>query len=128
NFHTSRPFLSFFYDKILYAIALILYHTYSCILSVKKGIMQMTTKEFEITSDVGLHARPATLLVQEASRYASDIELEHEGKSVNVKLIMSVMSLGLSKGKTFKMVVDGHDAEEAMNGIEALFTKENIAK
>lgn len=88
----------------------------------------MTTKEFEITSDVGLHARPVTLLVQEASRYASDIELEHEGKSVNVKSIMGVMSLGLSKGKTFKMVVDGHDAEEAMNGIEALFTKENIAK
>lgn len=90
--------------------------------------MQMATKEFEITSDVGLHARPATLLVQEASRYASDIELVHEDKTVNVKSIMGVMSLGLSKGKMFKLVVEGHDEDEAINGIETLLTEENIAK
>lgn len=88
----------------------------------------MTTKEFEITSEVGLHARPATLLVQEASRYASEVELEHNDKKVNVKSIMGVMSLGLSKGSAFKMITSGHDEEEAMAGIEALFTKEDIAK
>lgn len=88
----------------------------------------MTTKEFEITSEVGLHARPATLLVQEASRYSSDIELEHNDKKVNVKSIMGVMSLGLSKGSTFNMVISGPDEEEAMAGIEALFAKESIAK
>jgi len=88
----------------------------------------MTTKEFEISSEVGLHARPATLLVQEASRYASDIELEYNDKKINVKSIMGVMSLGLSKGNKFTLITSGHDEEEALAGIEALFTKEDIAK
>lgn len=88
----------------------------------------MIKKEFTIISEIGLHARPATILVQEASRYSSDVEIEHESKKVNVKSIMGVMSLGLSKGTTFSLIINGHDEEEAMNGINELFTTENIAE
>lgn len=88
----------------------------------------MITKEFTITAEVGLHARPATKLVQEASRYSSHIDLQHDSKTVNVKSIMGVMSLGLAQGTTFSIMIDGHDEKEAMEGIESLFTKEGIAK
>ncbi|WP_242694599.1 phosphocarrier protein HPr [Pseudogracilibacillus auburnensis] len=88
----------------------------------------MITKQFTITAEVGLHARPATQLVQEASRYSSHIELEYNEKKVNVKSIMGVMSLGIAQGATFSIIIDGHDEEEAMKGIEALFTNEGIAE
>jgi phosphocarrier protein len=88
----------------------------------------MITKDFTITSEVGLHARPATLLVQEASRYSSEIELHYSSKKVNVKSIMGIMSLGLSKGKQFEITINGHDEEEALEGIKALFSKEGIAE
>lgn len=87
----------------------------------------MIKKEFTITSEIGLHARPATLLVQEASRYGSDIELQYEEKKINAKSIMGVMSLGLSKGTKFSIIADGHDQDEAIEGIKSLFEKEEIA-
>lgn len=87
----------------------------------------MTTKQFTITSEVGLHARPATILVQEASKYNAAIELVYKDKLVNVKSIMGLMALGLSQGETFTLQIEGDDAESAMAGIEILFNKEGIA-
>ena len=45
----------------------------------------MASKDFHIVAETGIHARPATLLVQTASKFASDITLEYKGKSVNLK-------------------------------------------
>ena len=58
----------------------------------------MASKDFHIVAETGIHARPATLLVQTASKFASDITLEYKGKSVNLKSIMGVMSLGVGQG------------------------------
>lgn len=88
----------------------------------------MIKKEFVITSEVGLHARPATLLVQEASRYSSEVELEYQNKKVNVKSIMGVMSLGIPQGGKFDLIITGNDEVEAFQGIEALLHKEAIAE
>ena len=55
----------------------------------------MEKKEFHITAETGIHARPATLLVQAASKFGSDINLEYNGKSVNLKSILGMMSLGV---------------------------------
>lgn len=85
-------------------------------------------KQFTVTADTGIHARPATLLVQTASRYSSDIQLEYKDKKVNLKSIMGVMSLGIGKGAVITISVEGNDAEEAMAGISALFTKEELAE
>lgn len=87
----------------------------------------MIEKQFIITSDIGLHARPATLLVKEASRYSSEVELRYMNKLVNVKSIMGVMSLGVPKGEQISIIINGHDEEEAMHGIENLLEKEVIA-
>lgn len=87
----------------------------------------MVIKQFTIISDIGLHARPATLLVQEASRYASDVELTYTNKKVNLKSIMGVMSLGISKDEQFTIQIDGNDEAAALEGIENLLIKEGIA-
>ncbi|MBS4217941.1 phosphocarrier protein HPr [Bacillus sp. FJAT-49711] len=85
-------------------------------------------KQFTVTSDTGIHARPATMLVQTASRFASDIQLEYKDKKVNLKSIMGVMSLGIGKGVNITISADGSDEEEAMAGIQELFQKEGLAE
>ena len=52
-------------------------------------------REYTIIDEAGLHARPASLLVQAASKFSNDINLEFEGKNVNLKSVLLVMSLGV---------------------------------
>lgn len=88
----------------------------------------MISKQFTVITETGIHARPATLLVQEASKHSSDIQLEYNDKKVNVKSIMGVMSLGIGMNAVFTITTEGNDEEEAMKGIEALFSNEGIAE
>ena len=69
----------------------------------------MEKKDFHIIAETGIHARPATLLVQAASKFNSDINLEYKGKSVNLKSIMGVMSLGVGQGASVTITTDGAD-------------------
>ncbi|MBR4169323.1 MAG: HPr family phosphocarrier protein [Lachnospiraceae bacterium] len=79
----------------------------------------MTKKEVEIQLENGLEARPIALLVQVASQYDSSIYIESEGKRVNAKSIMGMMTLVLSAGDRIVVSADGKDEEEALNGVEA---------
>ncbi|RSK26821.1 phosphocarrier protein HPr [Bacillus sp. HMF5848] len=88
----------------------------------------MAEKTFTITNDTGLHARPATLLVQAAGRYDSEIQLEYNGRSVNLKSIMGVMSLGIPKGATITIKVEGNDEQEALDGLTEAIKKENLGE
>lgn len=85
-------------------------------------------KEFIITDEVGLHARPATLLVTEAGKYASDIKIITNGKEANLKSIMGVMSLGIAKDQLFDIEAEGGDQEDAVNGIGKVLVDNNIAR
>jgi phosphocarrier protein len=87
----------------------------------------MEKRDFHITAPTGIHARPATLLVQAASRFNSDISLECNGKSVNLKSIMGVMSLGVAQGSDVTITADGEDAVEAMKTITETMKKEGLA-
>lgn len=87
----------------------------------------MAEKQFTVVADTGIHARPATLLVQTASRFDSDINLEYKGKTVNLKSIMGVMSLGIGKGADIKITAEGGDADEALTSLEELMKKEGLA-
>ena len=78
----------------------------------------MIKKEITIRLENGLEARPVAMLVQVASQYDSSIYLETEGKRVNAKSIMGMMSLGLDTGEKIVAVVDGSDEEAAVEGIE----------
>ena len=88
----------------------------------------MEKKDFHIIAETGIHARPATLLVQTAGKFNSDINLEYKGKSVNLKSIMGVMSLGVGQGAEVTITVDGQDEAEAMEGIVETLKKEGLAE
>ena len=87
----------------------------------------MQTRDFHIVAATGIHARPATLLVQTASKFNSDISLECKGKSVNLKSIMGVMSLGVGQGSDITITADGEDEEEAISAISDSMKKEGLA-
>lgn len=88
----------------------------------------MEKRDFHITAETGIHARPATMLVQAASKYESDINLEYNGKSVNLKSIMGVMSLGVGQGADVTITIEGSDEEEAMEGIVATMASEELGE
>lgn len=78
----------------------------------------MIKKPITIQIPSGLEARPVALLVQVASQYESQIHVEVEGKRVNAKSIMGMMTLGLETGEKVVVEADGADEEAAMNDIE----------
>ncbi len=82
--------------------------------------------EVLVTNEVGLHARPAALFVQEAARHQADIHVRNVtgGKDwVDAKSILSVLMLGASKGHTIEIKADGPDAEEAVRALEQLMSE-----
>ena len=88
----------------------------------------MKKQEFNITAETGIHARPATLLVQSASKFNSDINLEYKGKSVNLKSIMGVMSLGVGQGSDVVITAEGDDEEEAIQTIAGTMKNEGLSE
>jgi len=87
----------------------------------------MAEKQFKIIAETGIHARPATLLVQAASKFDSDINLEYKGKKVNLKSIMGVMSLGVGQGADITISAVGGDEQEALASLEDTLKKEGLA-
>ncbi|EPE62850.1 phosphocarrier protein HPr [Exiguobacterium sp. S17] len=63
-----------------------------------------------------------------ASKFQSDINLEYNGKTVNLKSIMGVLSLGIAKDSTIKITAVGDDAEEAVNTLSDMLTSEGLAQ
>ncbi|MFC7785855.1 MULTISPECIES: HPr family phosphocarrier protein [Rossellomorea] len=84
----------------------------------------MVEKQVEVKLKTGLQARPAALFVQEANRFSSEIFLEKDGKKVNAKSIMGLMSLAISTGSAITLVADGSDEEEALVALERFVQKE----
>lgn len=74
-----------------------------------------------MNNEVGLHARPAALFVKTASRFANTkIEVMKDGKAVNAKSILEVLTLGVSKGTTITLRAEGEGADEALRTLVAL--------
>ncbi len=73
-----------------------------------------------ITNKVGLHARPAALLVQTAAQFQSKIQVQLGERVVNAKSILSVMKLGATVGSTIVVRAEGEDAEQALAALRDL--------
>lgn len=84
----------------------------------------MIEKQVEVKLKTGLQARPAALFVQEANRFNSEVFLEKEGKKVNAKSIMGLMSLAVSSGSVIKLIVDGKDEDEAIKALGAFIEQD----
>lgn len=90
-----------------------------------KGSFKMVENQVEVKLKTGLQARQAALFVQEANRFAADVFLEKEGKKVNAKSIMGVMSLAVARGTIVTLSAEGDDAEQAVTSLTALIEHED---
>ncbi|WP_102344915.1 HPr family phosphocarrier protein [Bacillus sp. Marseille-P3661] len=84
----------------------------------------MIEKNITVKLKTGLQARPAALFVQEANRFSADVFLEKDGKKVNAKSIMGLMSLAVGSGVEVKLIADGNDEKEAVNALSQFVEKE----
>lgn len=87
----------------------------------------MIEKEMKIQLEKGLEARPVAVLVQVASKHDCTVYIEAEGKKVNAKSIMGMMSLGLDSGETVTVIADGQDEKEAVDSIEEYLLKGKVS-
>ena len=85
----------------------------------------MKSFDYVITDEVGIHARPAGLLVKEAKSYDSVIRITKDGKSAEAKKLMALMGLGVKKGDTVTVSVEGGDEESVAAKMEEFF-KNNL--
>ena len=81
--------------------------------------------EYVIKDEVGIHARPAGLLVKEAKKYQSEIRIVKDGKSAAATKLMAIMGLGVKCGDTVAIEVEGADEDAACEGIKA-FVEGNL--
>jgi phosphocarrier protein len=86
--------------------------------------MPTIKKDVIVKNSQGLHARPAAMFVQIASKYDSVVTVEKEGEKVNGRSIMGILTLGAQCGATISLEIEGPDAEALMSELEALLTKE----
>jgi phosphocarrier protein len=76
-----------------------------------------------VVNATGLHARPATLLVNLASSFKSDVKIEKNERIVNAKSIMGLLSLGITENEEITIIAEGEDELEAVNTLKTLVEK-----
>lgn len=84
-----------------------------------------STLKIKINHPAGLHARPASLFVQTASKFASDIRVQNltdKSDVANAKSILSVLTLGVVQNHEIEITADGDDAETAVKALKALIS------
>ena len=84
---------------------------------------QPLTKELVVQNKMGIHARPAAMIVRITNKFKADVFVEKDEEQVNGKSIMGLMMLAACKGSTGKVLATGADAPEMLTELEALFTR-----
>ena len=85
-----------------------------------QGGFIMYSYEVKVENQVGLHARPATFFIQKANEFKSTIWVEKEERRVNAKSLLGVLSLGIVGGMNIKIIADGPDENNAVDGLVKL--------
>ena len=80
---------------------------------------------YTIKDELGVHARPAGLLVKLAKKYTSKVTIEKDGRACDMRKLMAVMGLGIKQGETITVTVEGEDETVAAEEIAA-FLNENV--
>lgn len=79
-----------------------------------------------VVDPVGLHARPATVAVNAASKFKCEVNVSFQGRSVNMKSIMGVMSLGIPTQSEVTISCEGEDEDEAIVAIEEVLRSQKV--
>ncbi|MBQ6321740.1 MAG: HPr family phosphocarrier protein [Lachnospiraceae bacterium] len=85
----------------------------------------MKSFKYVITDEVGIHARPAGILVKEAKKYQSKIKVVKDGKAAEASKLMALMGLGVKCGMEVEVTVEGPDEDVAYEEIKKFF-EENL--
>ncbi len=80
-------------------------------------------RELLVENKMGIHARPAAMIVRVTNKFKSDVFVEKDDEQVNGKSIMGLMMLAAAKGSKIKFVATGEDAEAMLNELQALFSR-----
>lgn len=82
----------------------------------------MLKKEFVVNDPLGLHARPAGVIVKEAQRYESEVTLtvQSSGKSASAKGLFALLGLEVRQGDILLLAADGKDEDKALRGVGAV--------
>lgn len=86
-----------------------------------KEEMKMKSFSYTVKDELGIHARPAGMLVKEVKNFQSKVTLERDGKSVDASRLMAVMGMGVKKDQTVTVTVEGDDEDAACDAIKAFF-------
>ena len=89
-------------------------------LSIRMGEVYMTQETVTIENKTGIHARPASVFVQTATKFKSKIQIEAKGKKVDAKSILMLMSMGLVKGTELTIIAEGADEADAVKALADL--------
>ena len=81
------------------------------------------TKELLVQNKMGIHARPAAMIVRVTNKFKSEVFVEKDEEQVNGKSIMGLMMLAAGKGSKVKFIVTGADAAAMIAELDALFTR-----
>lgn len=85
--------------------------------------MPLAETSIVITNKVGLHARPARLLVQTAAQFQAQIQVYCGEKNANAKSIVGILKLSASQGDTLLLHAEGLDAEQAIHTLTDLIER-----
>lgn len=83
----------------------------------------MIQEKIKIKNKLGIHARPATLLAQEAGKFKSEIFISKDGVEVNAKSIMGIMMIAAEQGSTLNISINGIDEKEASQALKNIFSQ-----
>lgn len=83
----------------------------------------MKTLNYTIIDELGIHARPAGMLVKTAKALDSEITITKGGKTVGASKLMMIMGLGVKCGDTVVVTIDGGDEEKSYNTMKEFFEK-----
>ena len=78
---------------------------------------------FVVRDELGIHARPAGLLVKEAAKFQSSVKIQKGAKEADAKRIFGIMGLAVKKGEEVVIKADGADEDEAIKALEAFFNE-----
>ncbi|HHX62963.1 MAG TPA: HPr family phosphocarrier protein [Epulopiscium sp.] len=84
----------------------------------------MTKITATINVAAGLHARPANIFIKTASQFKSAIRVSKEGKEVDGKRLLAIMTLGVRQGESITITADGEDEKDAILALEEMIAKD----
>lgn len=87
--------------------------------------MDKIEKQVVVNKIHGLHARPATIFVQLANKFNSSVMVEKGGEIIDGKSIIAILSLGVNKGMSVRLIVEGNDAAQACAELKKFLQSDN---